>query len=90
MVTLLSSNVFDVKIYNDQCELQADYRAEQVYVNGEKAYMDIYLPNGQSIHVPFKYGVREAQVSFEGFFRSYQYENGRVIEKKDAYCKGSI
>lgn len=90
MTALLSSNLFDVRIYDDQCVQQAYYVAEQVYVDGPKAYMDITEANGDTIHIPFKFGVREAQVSYEGFFRSYQYEDGKVSEKKEPYCKGSI
>lgn len=89
MVPLLYG-FLDVRIYNDKCELQATYVAEQVYVNTVDAYMDLDFANGDRLHVPFKFGVREAQVSYEGFFRSYQYEDGKVTESKEPYCKGSI
>lgn len=90
LASVVASNVFDVHIYNDQCQEQAHYVAEQVYVNADKAYIDIEQSSGNKIHIPFKYGVKEAQVSYEKFFRSYQYENGKVIEKTEPYCKGSI
>lgn len=79
----------DVKIFNDQCHMDAEYHAEQVYINAKDAYIDIYLPNNTRIHVPFAW-VKEVQVQYEGFFRSYAYEGGEVIERKTAVCTGSI
>lgn len=87
---LTASNLFDVKIYNDQCQQQVAYVAEQVYVNINEGFIDIIQSTGVKVHIPFKYGVREAQVSYEKFFRSYQYENGTVSEKTTPYCTGSI
>jgi hypothetical protein len=89
-VLVLSSNLLDVHIYDDQCVMQARYVAEQVFVNADQAYMDIILPNDQSIHIPFKYGVKEAQISYEHWFRSYQYEDGKIKEYKEPYCRGAM
>lgn len=86
----LISGLVDVRILNDKCEQQAHYVVDQVYVNQQEAVMDLYFPDGSRLHVPFKFGVREAQVSVEGWFRSYQYEDGKVNEYKEPYCKGSI
>lgn len=86
----LMNGLFDVRIYDDKCALQAHYVVEQVYVNGQEAYADLFFPNGDRIHVPFKFGVRELQLEDQGFFRSYQYEDGKVSESKEPYCKGSI
>ncbi len=86
----MSQNFLDVRVYEEGCELVATYVAEQVHINADTATAHIIKSNGETITIPFKYGVQEIQVSFSQFFRSYIYENGKVLEKREPTCKGSV
>jgi hypothetical protein len=89
-VMFLSSNFFDVQVFDNQCHSQRRYMAEQICISSNKAYIDILLPSNRTVRIPFDDVVKEVQVSFQGFFRSYVYENGQVNEKKESSCAGSI
>ena len=86
----MSQNFLDVRVYEDGCKLVATYVAEQVHVDANTATAYIVKSNGETITIPFRFGVQEIQVSFSQFFRSYVYENGKVIEKREPACKGSV
>lgn len=90
VVMFLSSNLLDVGIYDNQCHLLDEYGAEQISVNRDQAYMNIYLEDGRQVFVPFQYDVKEVQVSMDKFFVSYVYEGGKIVEHKTPLCKGAI
>jgi hypothetical protein len=90
IIFLMANNFLNVQIFGEGCSLEATYQAERVYINADEAYMNLELVDGQRLHVPFRYGIHEVQVSFGQYFRSYTYDGNKVKEGRTPVCKGAI